>query len=154
MIAAKIPGMNPGMSIGTMRPLKAARALPEGSLGREYLAFVEAEGISADGLVEASDIARQRSEAAELRWIRNWLRDSHDLWHAVLFYTTGDAVRRELDEAGAGEYEPMMFAQGIFKSFHETVKSNWTAYLDGDRTLEEAAEDLVRAAGEVEAGGP
>ncbi len=67
------------------------RALPEGSLGREYLAFVEDEGISADGLVEASDISRQRDEAAELRWIRNWLRDSHDLWHAVLGYK-GDLI--------------------------------------------------------------
>ncbi len=67
------------------------RALPEGSLGREYLAFVEAEGISADGLVEASDISRQRDEASELRWIRNWLRDSHDLWHAVLGYE-GDLI--------------------------------------------------------------
>ena len=67
------------------------RALPKGSLGREYLAFVEAEGISADGLVHASDISRQRDEAAELRWIRNWLRDSHDVWHAVLGYK-GDLI--------------------------------------------------------------
>ncbi len=67
------------------------RALPEGSLGREYLAFVEAEGISAEGLVDASDISRQRNEAAELRWIRNWLRDSHDVWHAVLGYK-GDLI--------------------------------------------------------------
>ncbi len=67
------------------------RALPAGSLGREYLAFVEAEGISADGLVDASDISRQRSETSELRWIRNWLRDSHDIWHAVLGYK-GDLV--------------------------------------------------------------
>lgn len=67
------------------------RALPEGSLGREYLAFVEAEGISAEGLVGASDISRQRNEAAELRWIRNWLRDSHDIWHAVLGYK-GDLI--------------------------------------------------------------
>ncbi|NNE18655.1 MAG: hypothetical protein HKN10_09275, partial [Myxococcales bacterium] len=67
------------------------RALPEGSLGREYLAFVEAEDISADGLVDASDISRQRNEAAELRWIRNWLRDSHDVWHAVLGYR-GDLI--------------------------------------------------------------
>lgn len=66
-------------------------ALPEGSLGRAYLAFVEAEGISADGLVDASDISRQRNEAAELRWIRNWLRDSHDVWHAVLGYK-GDLI--------------------------------------------------------------
>ena len=67
------------------------RALPEGSLGREYLAFVEAEGISPEGLVDASDISRQRNEAAELRWIRNWLRDSHDIWHAVLGYK-GDLI--------------------------------------------------------------
>ena len=67
------------------------RALPEGSLGREYLAFVEAEGISPEGLVNASDISRQRNEAAELRWIRNWLRDSHDIWHAVLGYK-GDLI--------------------------------------------------------------
>ena len=69
-----------------LRNRKALRALPEGSLGREYLAFVEAEGISAAGLVGASDVARRGGETAEFRWIRDWLRDSHDLWHAVLGY--------------------------------------------------------------------
>jgi len=69
----------------------ALRALPEGSLGREYLAFVEAEGITADGLVDASDVESRRDAAAEYLWIRNWLRDSHDLWHAVLGYE-GDLV--------------------------------------------------------------
>jgi hypothetical protein len=34
------------------------RQMPDGSLGRAYLAFVEAEGISADGLVEASQQGR------------------------------------------------------------------------------------------------
>ena len=67
------------------------RALPEGSLGRAYLAFVEREGISADGLVSASITSRQADQAAELRWIRDWLRDTHDLWHAVLGYS-GDLV--------------------------------------------------------------
>ncbi|MGB8331183.1 MAG: Coq4 family protein [Polyangiales bacterium] len=67
------------------------RALPEGSLGRAYLEFVEGEGISADGLVDASTLSRRGGEAAELRWIRDWLRDTHDLWHAVLGYE-GDLV--------------------------------------------------------------
>ena len=67
------------------------RALPEGSLGRAYLAFVEGEGVTADGLVGASTISRQGDQAAELRWIRDWLRDTHDLWHAVLGYE-GDLV--------------------------------------------------------------
>ncbi len=67
------------------------RALPEGSLGQAYLAFVEREGISADGLVSASDVSRRGNETAEVRWIRDWLRDTHDLWHSVLGYE-GDLV--------------------------------------------------------------
>jgi len=70
---------------------ESLRALPDGSLGRAYLAFVEGEGISADGLVGASKLTRRGDEAAELRWIRDWLRDTHDLWHAVLGYE-GDLV--------------------------------------------------------------
>ena len=68
---------------------KLAR-LPDGTLGRAYLAFVEREGITADGLVEASLRAR-REVNDELTWIRDWLRDTHDLWHTVLGYQ-GDLV--------------------------------------------------------------
>ena len=74
-----------------LKDREGLRALPEGSLGRAYLAFVEGEGVTADGLVSASTISRQGDQAAELRWIRNWLRDTHDLWHAVLGYE-GDLV--------------------------------------------------------------
>jgi ubiquinone biosynthesis protein COQ4 len=66
------------------------RALPEGTLGRAYLAFVESEGITADGLVEASRCARPDA-TAELTWVRDWIRDTHDLWHAVLGYK-GDLI--------------------------------------------------------------
>jgi ubiquinone biosynthesis protein COQ4 len=74
-----------------LKDREGLRALPEGSLGRAYLAFVEGEGVTADGLVGASTIARQGDQASELRWIRDWLRDTHDLWHAVLGYE-GDLV--------------------------------------------------------------
>ncbi len=73
-----------------------------------------------------------------------------DLWHAVLFYTTGDAVRRVLEMAGESEYTPMLFAQDIFGRHHEAMKRGWSAYLKGERTLTEAAEDLLRAVGDVE----
>ncbi len=66
------------------------RALPEGSLGGAYLAFVESEGITADGLVQASRCARPDA-TAELTWVRDWIRDTHDLWHAVLGYK-GDLI--------------------------------------------------------------
>ncbi|MFZ1864299.1 MAG: Coq4 family protein [Polyangiales bacterium] len=67
------------------------RAMPEGSLARAYLAFVESEGITAAGLVDASERARRNGEAADLAWLRNWLRDTHDLWHTVLGYQ-GDLI--------------------------------------------------------------
>ena len=66
-----------------------------------------------------------------------------DLWHAVLFYTTGDAVRRILAEAGEPAYTPMLFAQNILGRHHEAMKSAWTAYLDGERDLQEEADDLI-----------
>lgn len=66
-------------------------ALPDGSLGRAYLAFVESENITAQGLVEASDLERDDHRHAELVWIKDWLRDTHDLWHAVLGYQ-GDLI--------------------------------------------------------------
>ncbi len=69
---------------------EALRRLPEGSLGRAYLEFVDSEGITADGLVEASKKAR-RDMTPELNWIKDWLRDTHDLWHVVLGYR-GDLV--------------------------------------------------------------
>jgi ubiquinone biosynthesis protein COQ4 len=65
-------------------------SLPEGTLGRAYLDFVDAEGITADGLVEASLVHTPMADP-ELSWIRNWLRDTHDLWHTVLGYQ-GDLV--------------------------------------------------------------
>jgi ubiquinone biosynthesis protein COQ4 len=70
---------------------EALRALPDGSLGRAYLAFVESEGIGADGLVAASEGARKSGTDEEFLWIKDWLRDTHDLWHTVLGYK-GDLV--------------------------------------------------------------
>lgn len=67
------------------------RTLPEGSLGRAYVAFVESEGIDADGLVRASVEGRRPDDTVELAWARDWLRDTHDLWHTVLGYK-GDLV--------------------------------------------------------------
>ena len=73
-----------------------------------------------------------------------------DLWHGVQFHTTGDLVRRILDEAGEPGYEPMTFAQDIFGEYNEALQAEWTGYLEGRKTMAEAARDLVRvvAAGE------
>lgn len=65
----------------------ALRALPEGSLGRAYLAFVEANGIEAQGLVEVSQPGGYaRLEDPKLRAFAERLRDQHDLWHVLTGY--------------------------------------------------------------------
>lgn len=69
----------------------ALRLLPEGSLGRAYLAFVESEGITADGLVEASQVREADESDPELEYLRGRMRDTHDLWHAVTGYK-GDLI--------------------------------------------------------------
>ena len=72
--------------IEALRDREYLRSLPAGSLGRAYLAFMERENLSADGLVEAS-AARQRVEDDPDQSFYNMqLRDMHDLWHVVTGY--------------------------------------------------------------------
>jgi len=71
-----------------------------------------------------------------------------DLWHVVLFYTTGEAVRRILEDGGNPGYRPMLdeiFDRGTWVGYRQALESDWRPYLDGDRTLPEAAAGLVGA---------
>lgn len=67
---------------------EALRRLPEGSLGRAYLAFMESEGISAAGIVEASEKGRNElgKGTSDIDYLGKRMRDTHDLWHAVTGY--------------------------------------------------------------------
>ena len=65
----------------------ALRAMPEGSVGRAYLKFVESQSLSADGLVAASEeVPRGRGLNADELWLGNRLRDIHDLQHVMCGY--------------------------------------------------------------------
>lgn len=64
--------------------------LPAGSVGRAYLAFMDREGITADGLMQASQASRPEDDP-DLRWLEERLVDSHDLWHVVTGYH-GDLI--------------------------------------------------------------
>jgi len=64
---------------------EALARLPDGSLGRAYLAFVERENISAEGIRAAS--VEGAPGAAKLPppldYVHARMRDTHDLWHVV-----------------------------------------------------------------------
>lgn len=66
-------------------PLKS---LPEGSVGRAYVEFMEREGLTAHGLVEESQLQRanQIEFDDDLLWYTNRLRDTHDLYHVLTGY--------------------------------------------------------------------
>ena len=75
------------------QPLLAA--LPPESLGRQYLDFIKAEDLSADGLVEASEEQADALDAnSDLALFATRQRDMHDLWHVLTEYG-----RDELGEA-------------------------------------------------------
>jgi len=71
-----------------LRDRAALERMPEGSLGHAYLAFVDRERIDADGLVQASVDGETGAlvRGADLEYVRDRLRDTHDLWHAVSGY--------------------------------------------------------------------
>ncbi len=69
----------------------ALAALPAGSLGRAYLAFVESENITAEGIREAARQGHSRELDAPYDFVHARMRDTHDLWHAATGYR-GDVL--------------------------------------------------------------
>lgn len=66
------------------------RALPEGSLGRAYLAFMEGENLTPDGLLasaaEAGIDYHGETQFPEFRRMFLHVSVSHDLWHVLTGY--------------------------------------------------------------------
>ncbi|MEM0985552.1 MAG: Coq4 family protein [Pseudomonadota bacterium] len=62
------------------------RDLPEGTVGRAYIRFMEAEGLSAEGLVAESDKFHSKRYDDLVEWFGNRKRDTHDLFHVLSGY--------------------------------------------------------------------
>ncbi|HEX9943616.1 MAG TPA: hypothetical protein VGG03_16510 [Thermoanaerobaculia bacterium] len=113
---------------------------PQGAAAFETL-FHEASHI----LMDRSDPVRQALEGAAKAAD---FRPPNDLWHVVLFYTTGEAVRRIVDERGQAGYTPMVYeiyGRGDWVEYREVLENNWRPYVDGKRSLAEAAASLIAA---------
>jgi len=76
-----------------------------------------------------------------------------DLWHALLFYTTGDAVKRALshDQLAAGQaaYRPYAYRFGLYargwSSYQRVLERFWQPYLDGKTDFDSAVARIVSA---------
>ncbi|WP_262694644.1 ubiquinone biosynthesis protein COQ4 [Kordiimonas aquimaris] len=126
--------------LDTLANRKALAKLPEGSVGREYLAFMTREGITAEGLVEASDESYGDFHDKGLERYTMRTREMHDLWHVI----TG------FGRDGLGEFSVVAFSYAQTKSLgfaaiaamgaidlsrkhprKGAVKAVWQAYRNG-----------------------
>jgi hypothetical protein len=86
-------------------------------------------------------VAAAISAAAKKRGIS----PPHDLWHAILFATSGELTRRLLAERGVTAFVPSsddLFTRA-WPRFRKPIEKYWFAYLDGQGTLEEAVDKIV-----------
>ena len=72
-----------------------------------------------------------------------------DLWHVVLFYTTGEVVRSALASDGETGYTPMLneiMARGDgWQVYRLPLEKEWKPYVEGRKTLDRAAAGLIKA---------
>jgi hypothetical protein len=74
-----------------------------------------------------------------------------NLWHALIFYTTGELVRRALGKTGNSHYLPYAYRFSVYEKGmlpdRASLEKNWQPWLDGRVPFEEALRNLVRDVG-------
>jgi ubiquinone biosynthesis protein COQ4 len=144
------------------------RSLPDGSLGRVYLSFMEKEGLSADGLAEASvDGYRANKLDPETRTFTAWARDSHDLWHVLTGYgrdPLGElcllaVLYSQIESRGTGfiaflgllqiplEYPGAPAIRAVFQGFQIGRNAESMMAQDWERLLEQPFDEVRNALG-------
>ncbi|HJQ30701.1 MAG TPA: hypothetical protein VJ866_00900 [Pyrinomonadaceae bacterium] len=74
-----------------------------------------------------------------------------DLWHALIFYTTGEIVRRTLAKGGVKDYTPYAYHNGLYtrlpawQKYQRAFEQHWQPYLDGKTDFNGAIAKLVGA---------
>jgi hypothetical protein len=73
------------------------------------------------------------------------LRPMANLWHAILFYTSGELTRRAYVKRGILDYKPIItrMYSGPFKGYQKSLETHWQAYLDGKVSRDEALKNIL-----------
>jgi hypothetical protein len=73
------------------------------------------------------------------------LRPMANLWHAILFYTSGELTRRALARRGVADYHPFILDmyERAFRGFRASLETHWQAYLDGKVSREAALRQIL-----------
>lgn len=121
---------------------------------------------------EASHQIAQTVEQAIVRECRQRRKPiPRDLWHALLFYTTGEVIKPVMSAEGAakpgapgspvgaegqdrrpdsdGEYVPYAVREGLYQhgwsSYYKLLARFWQPYLDGHATFDDAIARMISA---------
>jgi hypothetical protein len=75
-------------------------------------------------------------------------KECADLWHAMLFYTVGEIVRRDLAKHGHEDYKPYAYQFGLYErgkwpAFRPALERGWQPYLDGKAVFSSAIKAVV-----------
>jgi hypothetical protein len=68
-----------------------------------------------------------------------------NLWHAIMFYTSGELTRRALAKRGVSDYKPIIteMYSGPFRGYRQPLEIHWQAYLDGNISREKAIRKIL-----------
>jgi ubiquinone biosynthesis protein COQ4 len=126
--------------LSTLLDRKNLQTYDPGTLAHAYLGFVEREQITADGLVEASQLDDEIQNPT-LRLFGERMRDQHDLWHVTTGYgrdTFGEACLLAFTYAQTGNRGLGIIALVGMVKLHKELgsgvrKAMWQAYKAGKR---------------------
>ena len=138
------------------------RQLPQGSLGRTYLDFVESEKLSAEGLVDASRDWDNDPMPPDVELFRRRMRELHDVTHTVTGYGRDQLgelclltfMYRQQGNLGmllivimAWNQLPKAARKAVYEAWRNGRKARWLAGQDWEtllaRPLDEIRRDLT-----------
>ena len=113
----------------------------QGSAALEVLFHEASNGIAEPVQLAINRECRQRDKAIP-----------RDLWHALVFYTTGEVIKpvmKSLDGNANGEYEPYAVRERLYQrgwdEYLKLLERFWQPYLDGNVTFDDAIAHMVSA---------
>jgi hypothetical protein len=97
---------------------------------------------------EAShSVGHQITQHVNAEAARQGVKPLPDLWHGIIFYTTGELVKRELHKEKDASYQPYAYRFGVYDRGWQTIRAglerNWQPYLDGKTDFAHALAKLV-----------
>ena len=135
------------------------RQLPQGSLGRTYLDFVESENLSAEGLVDASQSWDNDPMPPDVELFRRRMRELHDVTHTVTGYGRDQLgelclltfMYRQQGNLGmllivimAWNRLPKTARKAVYEAWCNGRKARWLAGQDWETLLAHPLEDIRR----------